>query len=126
MKGCLRIFRAQLLITCSKGRSKESNSKLKSVDLMAAAADLEEIEEVIQDCILMAHFSKASTSGYVTPEEHISRATRNPFLNHTRTTENDRVDNTAKTRRPHPRSNTKNDRVPLRLRVVATRLKKLK
>ncbi|GJR30162.1 integrase, catalytic region, zinc finger, CCHC-type containing protein [Tanacetum coccineum] len=33
------------------------------------------------------------------------------------------VDNTAKTRRPQPRSNTKNDRVPLRLRVVATRNK---
>nr|GFC45771.1 hypothetical protein [Tanacetum cinerariifolium]GFC47199.1 hypothetical protein [Tanacetum cinerariifolium] len=31
-----------------------------------------------------------------------------------------------KTRRPHPRSNTKHDRVPLRLRVVEARIKKLK
>ncbi|GJR72425.1 hypothetical protein Tco_0084790 [Tanacetum coccineum] len=37
------------------------------------------------------------------------------------------VDNTAKTRRPQPRSNTKNDRVPSAFkRVVATRIKKLK
>ncbi|GJT18799.1 hypothetical protein Tco_0877505 [Tanacetum coccineum] len=36
------------------------------------------------------------------------------------------VDNTAKTRRLQPKSNTKNDRVPLRLRVVAARIKKLK
>ncbi|GJU76591.1 integrase, catalytic region, zinc finger, CCHC-type containing protein [Tanacetum coccineum] len=36
------------------------------------------------------------------------------------------VDNTAKTRMPQPRSNTKNDRVPSRLRVVAARIKKLK
>nr|GFB81518.1 hypothetical protein [Tanacetum cinerariifolium] len=36
------------------------------------------------------------------------------------------VDNT-KTKRPQPRSNTKNDRVsPLRLRVVEARIKKLK
>nr|GEV91123.1 Gag-Pol polyprotein [Tanacetum cinerariifolium] len=36
------------------------------------------------------------------------------------------VDNTAKTRRPQPRSNTKNDRVLLSLRVVASRIKKSK
>nr|GFD40694.1 hypothetical protein [Tanacetum cinerariifolium] len=35
------------------------------------------------------------------------------------------LDNT-KTRRPQPRSNTKNDRVLLRLRVVEARIKKLK
>nr|GEY34524.1 hypothetical protein [Tanacetum cinerariifolium] len=35
------------------------------------------------------------------------------------------VDKT-KTRRPRPRNNTKNDRVPLRLRVVATRIKDVK
>ncbi|GKE50321.1 hypothetical protein Tco_1481579, partial [Tanacetum coccineum] len=35
------------------------------------------------------------------------------------------VDNTAKTRRPQPRSNTKNDRVHSDLRVVASRIKKL-
>nr|GEW61228.1 reverse transcriptase domain-containing protein [Tanacetum cinerariifolium] len=34
-----------------------------------------------------------------------------------------RVDNTAKTRRLQPRSNIKNDRAPLRLRVLATRIK---
>ncbi|GJX97676.1 retrovirus-related pol polyprotein from transposon TNT 1-94 [Tanacetum coccineum] len=33
------------------------------------------------------------------------------------------VDNTAKTRRPQPRSNTKNDRVPSCQRVVASRIK---
>ncbi|GJY82853.1 hypothetical protein Tco_0496229 [Tanacetum coccineum] len=36
-----------------------------------------------------------------------------------------RVDNTTKTRRPQPRSNTKNDRVPSALTVVAARIKKL-
>ncbi|GKC21905.1 hypothetical protein Tco_1024055 [Tanacetum coccineum] len=35
------------------------------------------------------------------------------------------VDNTTKTRRPQPRSNTKNDRVPSALTVVAARIKKL-
>nr|GEZ83136.1 hypothetical protein [Tanacetum cinerariifolium] len=40
-------------------------------------------------------------------------------------TQNSRVDNT-KTKRPQPRSNTKNDRVPLCLRVVEARIKKLK
>ncbi|GKA07902.1 hypothetical protein Tco_0687233 [Tanacetum coccineum] len=39
---------------------------------------------------------------------------------------NKRVDNTAKTRRPQPRSNTKNDRVPSVLRVVEHDIKKLK
>nr|GFA16859.1 hypothetical protein [Tanacetum cinerariifolium] len=36
------------------------------------------------------------------------------------------VDIAAKTRRPQPMSNTKNDRVPLRLRVFASRIKMLK
>nr|GEY43927.1 retrovirus-related Pol polyprotein from transposon TNT 1-94 [Tanacetum cinerariifolium] len=53
-------------------------------DLMAAAADLDEIEKVNANCILMANLQQASTSG---------------------------LDNT-KTRRPHPRSNIKNDRFP--------------
>nr|GEX52018.1 retrovirus-related Pol polyprotein from transposon TNT 1-94 [Tanacetum cinerariifolium] len=54
------------------------------LDLMAAAADLDEIEEVNTNCILMANLQQASTSG---------------------------VDNT-KTKRPQPRSNIKDDRVP--------------
>nr|GEZ44638.1 hypothetical protein [Tanacetum cinerariifolium] len=41
----------------------ESNSKLKSLNLMAAAADLDEIEEVNANCILMANLQQASTSG---------------------------------------------------------------
>nr|GEV48918.1 hypothetical protein [Tanacetum cinerariifolium] len=39
---------------------------------------------------------------------------------------NNGVDNTAKTKMPQPRSNTKNDRVPPHLRVVTARIKKLK
>ncbi|GJU64429.1 retrovirus-related pol polyprotein from transposon TNT 1-94, partial [Tanacetum coccineum] len=54
-------------------------------DLMAAARDLDEIEEVNANCILMANLKQASTSG---------------------------VESTAKTRIPQPRSNTKNDRAP--------------
>ncbi|GJX38799.1 retrovirus-related pol polyprotein from transposon TNT 1-94 [Tanacetum coccineum] len=54
-------------------------------DLMAAVADLDEIKEVNANCILMANLQQASTSG---------------------------VENTAKTRRPQPRSNAKNDRIP--------------
>ncbi|GKD95901.1 hypothetical protein Tco_1379798 [Tanacetum coccineum] len=37
-----------------------------------------------------------------------------------------RVESTAKTKRPQSRSNTKNDRVPMHLRVVSSRIKKLK
>nr|GFB92329.1 hypothetical protein [Tanacetum cinerariifolium] len=39
-------------------------------DLMAAAADLDEIEEVNANCILMANLQQASTSGGETVEQH--------------------------------------------------------
>nr|GEV91134.1 hypothetical protein [Tanacetum cinerariifolium] len=54
-------------------------------DQMATVRDIDEIKEVNSNCILMANLQQALTSG---------------------------LDNTAKTRRPQPRSNTKNDRVP--------------
>nr|GFA33029.1 ribonuclease H-like domain-containing protein [Tanacetum cinerariifolium] len=57
----------------------------KKFDFMDAAGDLDEIEKVNANCILMENLQQASTSG---------------------------VDNTTKTKRPQPRSNTKNDRVP--------------
>nr|GEY20770.1 hypothetical protein [Tanacetum cinerariifolium] len=42
----------------------------KEYDLMAAAADLDEIEEVNANCILMANLQQASTSGGETVEQH--------------------------------------------------------
>ncbi|GJV56804.1 retrovirus-related pol polyprotein from transposon TNT 1-94 [Tanacetum coccineum] len=54
-------------------------------DLMVAVGDIDVIEDVNANYVLMANLQQASTSG---------------------------VDNTSKTRRPQPRSNTKNDRVP--------------
>ncbi|GJX64770.1 retrovirus-related pol polyprotein from transposon TNT 1-94 [Tanacetum coccineum] len=49
------------VVDCSKGRSRIHSSG--RVDLMAAAADLDEIEEVNANCILMANLQQASTSG---------------------------------------------------------------
>ncbi|GJW16549.1 ribonuclease H-like domain-containing protein [Tanacetum coccineum] len=40
-------------------------------DLMAAAADLDEIEEVNANCILMANLQQASTSGTQTDKDHV-------------------------------------------------------
>nr|GFD46975.1 Gag-Pol polyprotein [Tanacetum cinerariifolium] len=39
-------------------------------DLMAAAADLDEIEEINANCILMANLQQASSSGRETVEQH--------------------------------------------------------
>nr|GFA16067.1 retrovirus-related Pol polyprotein from transposon TNT 1-94 [Tanacetum cinerariifolium] len=44
-------------------KRQESNFKAEEYDLMAAAADLDEIEEVNANCILMANLQQASTSG---------------------------------------------------------------
>nr|GEX07611.1 retrovirus-related Pol polyprotein from transposon TNT 1-94 [Tanacetum cinerariifolium] len=71
-------------IRCYNYRGVEIQLKAEKFDLMAVATDLDEIEEVNANSILMANLQEASTSG---------------------------IDNT-KTRRPQPRSNTKNDRVP--------------
>nr|GFA96560.1 hypothetical protein [Tanacetum cinerariifolium] len=70
----------------------------KEFDLMAAAADLDEIEEVNENYILMANLQQASTSG---------------------------VDNT-KTRRPQPRSNIKNDKVPSASKSSRSKIKGVK
>ncbi|GJW80001.1 retrovirus-related pol polyprotein from transposon TNT 1-94 [Tanacetum coccineum] len=45
------------------GKKQESNSQAEEFDLMAAAADIDEIEEVNANCILMANLQQASTSG---------------------------------------------------------------
>nr|GFB27582.1 hypothetical protein [Tanacetum cinerariifolium] len=54
-------IQTQLLIA----QKKEARIKLQAeeYDLMAAAADLDEIEEVNANCILMANLQQASTSG---------------------------------------------------------------
>nr|GEY19445.1 retrovirus-related Pol polyprotein from transposon TNT 1-94 [Tanacetum cinerariifolium] len=86
-------------------------------DLMAAAADLDEIEEVNANCILMANLQQASTSEeqYTEllkpiPESHQVPQNDNNVISADTSIEQG-VDNT-KTKRPQPRSNTKNDRVP--------------
>nr|GEW86976.1 hypothetical protein [Tanacetum cinerariifolium] len=119
-------------------------------DLMAAAADLDEIKEVNANCILMANLQQASTSGTQTdsalvydtdgsaevhenyddneifnmftqeeqytellkpiPEAHQVPQNNNDVISEDTSVEQG-IDNT-KTRRPQPRSNTKNDRVP--------------
>nr|GFC69607.1 retrovirus-related Pol polyprotein from transposon TNT 1-94 [Tanacetum cinerariifolium] len=60
-EGMLRIFRPQLLIA----QKEEAGIQLQAeeYDLMAAAADLDEIEEVNANCILMANLQQASSSG---------------------------------------------------------------
>ncbi|GKB31780.1 integrase, catalytic region, zinc finger, CCHC-type containing protein [Tanacetum coccineum] len=50
------------VVDCSKGRSRNP-TPVEEFDLMAAAADLDEIEEVNVNCILMANLQQASTSG---------------------------------------------------------------
>ncbi|GKB10324.1 hypothetical protein Tco_0844247 [Tanacetum coccineum] len=59
-KGCC--VSSDSFVDCSK---KEAGIQLqaKEFDLMAAAGDLDEIEEVIANCILMANLQQASTSG---------------------------------------------------------------
>ncbi|GJZ28248.1 gag-pol polyprotein [Tanacetum coccineum] len=51
----------QTQLLCSK--EKQESKSQRRVDLMAAAADLDEIEEVNANCILMANLQQASTSG---------------------------------------------------------------
>ncbi|GJW85242.1 hypothetical protein Tco_0158387 [Tanacetum coccineum] len=50
------------IVDCSKGRSRNP-IQAEEFDLMAAIADLDEIEEVNANCILMANLQQASTSG---------------------------------------------------------------
>ncbi|GJS09908.1 copia protein [Tanacetum coccineum] len=58
---CLTSLKTQLLIA----QKEEAGIQLQAeeFDLMAAAADLDEIEEVNANCILMANLQQASTSG---------------------------------------------------------------
>nr|GFD53421.1 hypothetical protein [Tanacetum cinerariifolium] len=52
-------------IRCYNCMGEEARIQLQAeeYDLMAAAADLDEIEEVNANCILMANLEQASTSG---------------------------------------------------------------
>nr|GEW80487.1 hypothetical protein [Tanacetum cinerariifolium] len=56
-KGCC--LSSNTVIDCSEGRDRNPTQEF---DLMAAAADLDEIEEVNANCILMANLQQASTS----------------------------------------------------------------
>ncbi|GJS20074.1 hypothetical protein Tco_0448706 [Tanacetum coccineum] len=58
----LSLIRHGFMIS-SKGRSKESNSKLKRLIRWLLIINLDEIEEVNANCILMANLQQASTSG---------------------------------------------------------------
>ncbi|GJY82019.1 hypothetical protein Tco_0494770 [Tanacetum coccineum] len=63
---------------CSSTAEEEAGIQLQAeeFDLMAAAADLNEIEEVNANCILMANLQQASTSGTQTDKaliyQHVS------------------------------------------------------
>nr|GEW10264.1 hypothetical protein [Tanacetum cinerariifolium] len=62
----VRLRRKMMLIfrhSYFRKKRHESNFKQKKYDLMAAAADLNEIKEVNANCILMANLQQASTSG---------------------------------------------------------------
>nr|GEW30023.1 integrase, catalytic region, zinc finger, CCHC-type, peptidase aspartic, catalytic [Tanacetum cinerariifolium] len=59
-KGCC--LSSETVIDCSEGRGRNPTSSRRD-DLMAAAADIDEIEEVNANCILMANLQQASTSG---------------------------------------------------------------
>nr|GEW70041.1 hypothetical protein [Tanacetum cinerariifolium] len=55
-----------LVAACAEGNATGHNGihlEAEEFDLMAAAADLDEIKEVNANCILMANLQKASTSG---------------------------------------------------------------
>nr|GFA93623.1 hypothetical protein [Tanacetum cinerariifolium]GFA93651.1 hypothetical protein [Tanacetum cinerariifolium] len=117
----------------------------KEFDLMAAAADLDEIEEVNENYILMANLQQASTSADESLAkhkaleleiEHLLRAVvsqdimfvvQNNSVVETSNlqTELERVDNT-KTRRPQPRSNIKNDKVPSASKSSRSKIKGVK
>nr|GEZ85478.1 hypothetical protein [Tanacetum cinerariifolium] len=60
-------------IRCYNYRGEEAGIQLQAeeYDLMAAAADLDEIEEVNANCILMANLQQASTSGTQTDSAHV-------------------------------------------------------
>nr|GEY43128.1 integrase, catalytic region, zinc finger, CCHC-type, peptidase aspartic, catalytic [Tanacetum cinerariifolium] len=106
----------------------------KEFDLIASIGDLDEIKKVNANCILMANLQQAPTSitqtdkapvydsngsaekqqslynGKVLLEKHDPPAVYDS--EETLQLAQERVDNTAKTRRPQPRINRKNDRVP--------------
>nr|GEY08296.1 hypothetical protein [Tanacetum cinerariifolium] len=110
-------------------------------DLMATAVNLDEIKEVNANYILMANLQQALTSGTQTDKALVydsNGSAKNDRYKKCEECKYDKisydkahndmgqkikrleaqlgdlkgVDNTDKTRRPHPRSNTKNDRVP--------------
>nr|GEZ74503.1 putative reverse transcriptase domain-containing protein [Tanacetum cinerariifolium] len=60
-------------IRCYNYRGEEARIQLQAeeFDLMAAASDLDEIEEVNANCILMANLQQASTSGTQTYKAHV-------------------------------------------------------
>nr|GEV73166.1 hypothetical protein [Tanacetum cinerariifolium] len=142
-------LQTQLLIA----QKEEAGIQLQAEEynLIAAAADLDEIEEVNANCILMANLQQASTSGTQTDkapvyysdgsaevhknyddneifnmftQEDQSTELLEPILESHQVPQNDNnvitevtsveqgLDNTAKTRRPQPKSNTKNAMVP--------------
>nr|GEU80416.1 Gag-Pol polyprotein [Tanacetum cinerariifolium] len=73
-------LQTQLLIA----QKKEAGIQLQAeeFDLMAAAADIDEIEEVNANCILMANLQQASTSGTKTDKEFMTQTDQlriNPF-----------------------------------------------
>nr|GEV05240.1 hypothetical protein [Tanacetum cinerariifolium] len=98
---------------------------------MAAAADLDEIKEVNANCILMANLQQASTSEAdeslakhksleleiecllrAVVSQDIMSIVKSNSVEDTSNLQTELEYNTAKTRRPQPRSNTMNDRVP--------------
>nr|GEU35947.1 hypothetical protein [Tanacetum cinerariifolium] len=99
----------------------------KEFDLMAAAAGLDEIEEVNANYILMASLQQASTSGTQTDKALVydSDGSAKECLGLILLSLL-RVDTTAKTKRPQPRSNTKNDRVPSASKSSCSKNKEVK
>nr|GEY02070.1 retrovirus-related Pol polyprotein from transposon TNT 1-94 [Tanacetum cinerariifolium] len=107
------------------------------------AANLDEIEEVNANCILMANLQRASTSAkFVQDFKSLVKEANESLAKH-KALELEierllravvsldimsivqRVDNTAKTRRLHSRSNTKNDRAPSASKSSCSKNKKV-
>ncbi|GJT32665.1 hypothetical protein Tco_0923084 [Tanacetum coccineum] len=154
MGKCLQQQRAEGNALGNNGNQIRSRIQLQAeeFDLMAAAADLDEIEEVNANCILMANLQQASTSDSSNLQTELDR-TKERFENCIIKKENEyaklwnewykkceeckydkfhnlkmrnvrirvqvrnkkkkllTVTTLAKTRRPHPRSTTKNEKV---------------
>nr|GEZ14690.1 hypothetical protein [Tanacetum cinerariifolium] len=85
-----------------QGNVNQNQIRNEEYDLMAAPADLDEIEEVIANCILMANMQQASTSGTQTDSDPVYDSDRSAENDNDVISEDTSVEQGGETVEQHP------------------------